>query len=698
MEEEFSQTEAHVNSSRERFSQHGSNGAMLSGPTDDAMLNREVAKTLATAWKFNAKALSAVAARENPTPHFGFMEKGRKWTHGTNRAQEAVAMEENQREIDNIKQSSTWFSDWTTASMHPNLTDAEFNHELNAFYPNPETTKPVSIDQPVTEEDLVEAESISATWLSLPTNYPPLAGQRTAQIFHDSGIHMEDHFAEESNKENSSRPASPVHQHLTREFLLGPDQDSPNFFDFSGQGLGVPNHGIPYDQDLGKKQSSQSSQPAFPINDEFTLEPSCIANQAFPGFFKLSEHILSQTNHDEPCGLSGFDSCEGDCPEDRVGCQGPSLLAHDYQLRGNNELVSRIGLISPLVLAATGCEGPVTPIATPKTIVSVRGHDLFSVPSFVRNPTSSPKHSSRVGMQFLEDLQAKTSINAQTGPIISPTTYRSTGKNLLPEYDSSDTETDPIEAPPSSPLSLLHKNIFSGYGLSPSTNVPNPNKPRPINLDYMDFSSTNGSSSTEQVSLINIHRPQPSSAAHQEVSEIPFPFFLLQFDVFPCQLSKPPNPSSIFPFSPPILAQADPTSFDSYSISGPSSTSVPLSSLTNQVYLPTTSSTTPRPAFPKRTLGTKSAPSFRGRPVRKGVKNCTRDVFSSQLGARKKMAAEPDAKIERAGADIHGATECTDTKMLTETPPGNEKESVVTKLVRKVARCSGRVAKIAKIA
>ena len=152
------------------------------------------------------------------------------------------------------------------------------NHDqqLDAFYETGEdskfgTTEQMAInhDQPEPDNDQLEPdhdqpapnhknfdrESMSTTWVTLPQGFRMIAGPFTSNSFHDSGVHMEDNFAEEANKDSPPQSAYliPTEQVFHRygksleKPLEGTVEDSLAQYEYSKQPASECGFEAPYD-------------------------------------------------------------------------------------------------------------------------------------------------------------------------------------------------------------------------------------------------------------------------------------------------------------------------------------------------------------------------------------------------------------------------------------------------------------------
>ena len=196
----------------------------------EMVLNEKVKRALATSYLFDPRASSTTTAqRYIAAPYHGLTKEEYGWIKENKFSLAAGAIKEKQDESDLAKQCLDWEKHWLTPEPYPNFNDINVDQEFDVFHETREDPKSSMIDQITTDHGQllqsdscqlehthdqiasnhgsVDRESMSTTWVTLAQGYHMIAGPLTSNSFHDSGVHMEYHFAEEANKESPPQSA-----------------------------------------------------------------------------------------------------------------------------------------------------------------------------------------------------------------------------------------------------------------------------------------------------------------------------------------------------------------------------------------------------------------------------------------------------------------------------------------------------------
>lgn len=258
----------------------------------EMIINDKVKRALATSWAFNPRACSTTAAQKHVVvPHHGLTEEEYTWIKGNKFSVLANAIKEKQNEAYLAKQSLDWNKHWVAFEPYPSFDEINIDQEFDSFYETGENTDYATTDQlttdhlqATTDHENVGRDSTSTTWVTLPQGYRMIAGPLTSNTFHDSAIHMEDHFAAEANKESPPQSACtiPAQQIPDRDgncdgnHLQGTVEDSLAQFEYSKQAPSGNEFEAPFDfsgfvssdSDYSERETSRSVSDDVEMNED----------------------------------------------------------------------------------------------------------------------------------------------------------------------------------------------------------------------------------------------------------------------------------------------------------------------------------------------------------------------------------------------------------------------------------------------
>ena len=532
------------------------NGTSIAGKILDNKVNR----ALEMAWKFDSRACSTTAARKLPAiPYHGLTKEEFNWIKESGNSAVATAIKERQNETDLAKRSINKDKAWVTYEPYPNFDDIDIDQELDSFYgPGPYTdfaaTENMAInhdqltndheqvtidheqfainnDQLATEYDQLamdyenfNGDSLFTTWVTLPQSNRALAGPLTSGTFHDSAIHMDDHFAAEANKTSPPQSARNIPSEHTphrpndqyQQWVGTTVQDSLALFEASLQPTAGNEQEAPYDlsgfvssgSEYSASEDSRSlSRDVEMVDDEFP--PVMAGSAAFAVFNTGDEESLnSQTGIAQQANLDTYNigylhngAGIGDLP-----------LEHSLDVHGGDMRVA--GAISNQDTSQFETLNPNRGVYDTPSAQLVGEFEAYAGPTTFANPVDIIHHGgSYVANNSITTVKAK----------------RNKHHNLVPQYDEENGFID-ITTPVGSTTGF--ENTGNASTLAITGNPENP-------YDYRHFLTPTASSNaisgitTNIVAFTPIHPPTSTRAHHS--------------------LHGPSSPSPLPPSSPPLL-------------------------------------------------------------------------------------------------------------------------------------------------
>ena len=176
-------------------------------------LSRQVVKEeLENGWKFDPVKNSDPEASTCPDPIEKLTQDEYEWVQNLKLSRTKAEIDKNQRIDDISKQYITWQANWKSTDRFDPLGDASFNKVVDGFYADIEThSNPVEdMGSHIGSSD--KQYDRSTTLFSMPEKQIAILENPIRQSFQDSGIFMEDGFANEVNKVSPTYSKFPTEQ------------------------------------------------------------------------------------------------------------------------------------------------------------------------------------------------------------------------------------------------------------------------------------------------------------------------------------------------------------------------------------------------------------------------------------------------------------------------------------------------------
>ena len=218
-EPDFVDEEHHISKPQSNTDEHNgtydlrllSDGNQSSEASVKSDLKHQMIQALANDWKVDPLKCSTKEAREVlHVPPYGFSEKEFKWIIGLKLSGVQAETRKTQTDLCLAKQCLKWQDRWLEEGML-NEDDAVIEREIEDFY-GPSCSSTQHVDSSQRNEGFYEPP-IATTWVSLPeknTKDGQASCHDDSSNFKDSGIHMDDSFAEASLPEVPPNSANKI--------------------------------------------------------------------------------------------------------------------------------------------------------------------------------------------------------------------------------------------------------------------------------------------------------------------------------------------------------------------------------------------------------------------------------------------------------------------------------------------------------
>lgn len=200
--------------------------------TIEKLTRRVVKEELENGWKFDPVKNSDPEASTCPNPIENLTRDEYEWVQNLKLSRTKAEIDKNQRIDDISKQYITWQTNWKSTDRFDPLDDASFYKVVDGFYADIEThSNPVKdMGSHIGSRD--KQHDRSTILFSMPEKQIAILENPGRQSFQDSGIFMEDGFANEVNKVSPTYSKFPAEQTFVAQgsdhYLNNPDErDNP---------------------------------------------------------------------------------------------------------------------------------------------------------------------------------------------------------------------------------------------------------------------------------------------------------------------------------------------------------------------------------------------------------------------------------------------------------------------------------------